>query len=91
MNDVEKYRGEIAERGESAVSDQLARGLYSPFKAGVAGSWLNELDREREDARQASEVGDRQTALDLARQANWIAIGALVISVIAIGITVMLR
>jgi GTP cyclohydrolase III len=80
MTDEQDYRQQFTEQGEAHVRDQLHRGRYNEFKAGIARSWLDALERARAAGSDSSEAEDRARALQLAAEANAIAAKSVTIA-----------
>lgn len=96
MSTDDEFIHKLERRRPDEIRDALAQGIYSETRARIARSYLDRLDKAREDERRNAEVSATQDANEIARdanklaaQANRIAIGSALVALVALIVSIV--
>ncbi len=84
--DIENFRAWLIEKGETSIRESLRRDEYGEMQKKLAVQFLDGLDAERAAEQREEELGIVQEANRIARNANKWAMGAIVISLVALAV-----
>ena len=86
--DIENFRAWLIEKGEEGIRESLLRDEYGEMQKKLAVQFLEGLDAERAAEQREEELGIVREANRIARNANTWAMGAILISLIALAVAV---